>query len=160
MMRIGQGCDFHRFAEGRKLMLGGFHVNGCTGLAGHSDADVLLHAISDAVLGALALGDIGSWFPPRESRWKDVESSRIVTAVWESPELKDWQLVNLDATVICEYPKLRPHIDNIRQSIASIFSVGTSCISVKATTTEGMGFIGRKEGMASNAVVLLEKNSV
>lgn len=159
MIRIGYGCDFHRFEPGRKLMLGGYYVDGCIGLAGHSDADVLLHAVTDAVLGALALGDIGVWFPPADSQWKNAASSRMLKMVLESDELKDWQLVNLDATVVCEYPKLRPYIDNIRQIIASIFSVDFNCISVKATTAEGMGFIGRQEGMASNAVALLEKRS-
>lgn len=157
MMRIGQGCDFHRFDDtrDRPLMLGGVRIPDAKGLKGHSDADVLLHAITDAVLGALAAGDIGQWFPPNDPNYKDADSAELLRTVLESSVATSWSLGNLDATVICETPRLQAYINRMRDCIASLFEVNSSCISVKATTSEGMGFTGRGEGIAAFAALLL-----
>ncbi|MFO7821906.1 MAG: 2-C-methyl-D-erythritol 2,4-cyclodiphosphate synthase [Lentisphaeria bacterium] len=160
MIRIGQGCDFHRFdAEGCPLVMGGIQIPHPYGLKGNSDADVLLHAITDAVLGALAAGDIGKWFPPDDDQYKDADSAKLLETVLQSSVVSDWRLGNLDATVICEKPRLRPHIDKMRTSIAEIFGVRPNLISIKATTTEEMGFTGRGEGIAAWASVLLQRGS-
>lgn len=154
--RIGFGYDVHRFVQGRPLMLGGVRIPHTHGLLGHSDADVLLHAITDAVLGALAMGDIGAHFPDTDPAWKDADSADLLRQVMTKVQSMGYRIGNVDATVVAERPKLRDHIDEIRRSIASILDVDASQISVKATTNEKMGFTGREEGMAVHAVALLE----
>lgn len=156
-IRIGQGCDSHRLVSGRPFILGGVDIPHDLGLAGHSDADALLHAITDAVLGALALGDIGQWFSDQDPRWKGADSRQLLRAVLTSPQLQDWRLINLDCTVIAEAPKLAPHIPAMRSAIAAIFGCDPSQISVKAKTAEKMGALGRREGIACHAVVLLRR---
>lgn len=156
-IRIGFGYDVHRFADGRKLMLGGVEIPHDKGLLGHSDADVLLHAITDALLGALALGDIGAHFPDTDPSYKGADSRVLLNEAYALILEKGYELGNLDATVIAEQPKLRPHIIEIRESIAGLLGCAIENVSVKATTSEQMGFAGRKEGMIAQAVVLLNK---
>ena len=156
MIRVGQGFDVHRFQKGRPLILGGVTIPHTEGLLGHSDADVLLHAVTDAVLGAAAAGDIGQWFPPSDERYRGADSAELLRTVLRSPQLAGWKLSNLDATVIAERPRISPHVGAIRSSLACLFGVEAGLISIKATTTEGMGFTGRGEGMAAMAVVLLK----
>ena len=157
MFRIGQGFDIHRFVEGRPLLLGGVCVPCDAGLLGHSDADVLLHAVTDAVLGALALGDLGRWFPDTDERYRGIASARLLETVLRSPQLHGWTLVNLDTTIMAERPRLAPHMPAIRASLAGLFGADADRISVKAGTMEKIGGIGRGEGIAAMAVVLLEK---
>jgi 2-C-methyl-D-erythritol 2,4-cyclodiphosphate synthase len=156
-IRIGHGFDVHAFAPGRRLVLGTREITYELGLSGHSDADVLLHAVIDAVLGALAWGDIGSWFPDTDQRWKDISSKELFSRVWQRARAEGWSLINCDCVVLAEEPKLRPYVEDIRQALAELFSVPAQRIGLKATTTERMGFIGRHEGMAASAVVLLEQ---
>lgn len=156
-MRIGYGYDVHKLVEDRKLILGGVEVPYELGLAGHSDADVLLHAITDALLGALALGDIGKHFPDTDPRYKNVDSRILLRAAYELIKEKGYELVNLDATVVVQEPKLAPYIAKIRETIAADLRVEIDDISVKATTSEWLGFEGRKEGISSSAVVLLSR---
>ncbi len=156
MMRIGQGFDVHRFVEGRPLMLGGVEVEHDFGLLGHSDADVLLHAISDALLGALALGDIGLHFPDTDERWRGADSWLLLREVGRLLADRGARVQNVDATVICERPKIRPYVDRMRQRIADALGVDPQQVSVKGTTSEGLGFTGRREGIAAQAVVLLD----
>ncbi|WP_421775579.1 2-C-methyl-D-erythritol 2,4-cyclodiphosphate synthase [Gracilimonas sp.] len=155
-MRIGCGYDVHRFTEGRKLMLGGVEIPHDKGLLGHSDADVLLHAITDALLGALAVGDIGSHFPDTDPEFKNVDSRQLLRKCYELVKQKGYNLGNLDATVIAEQPKLRPYIDEIRKTIAEDLGCPVEDVSVKATTSEKMGFAGREEGMVAQAVVIIQ----
>ena len=157
MMRIGLGYDSHRFDPSRPLKLGGILIEGSPGLDGHSDADVLLHAVIDALLGAAALGDIGSHFPDTDERWRGADSSRLLKAVADEVAAAGYSICNIDATVICERPKLRPHIDNIRARMASILGVGPQCISVKGKTNEGMDATGAGLGIAVHCAALLEK---
>ena len=157
MIRIGQGFDIHRFAPGRRLVLGGIEIPGADGLLGHSDADVLLHAVADAVLGALALGDIGHWFPDNDQAFKDADSRKLLLAVLQDPRVAGWRLGNLDITMLAEKPKIAPHVPAIRHSLATLFKADNAQISVKATTLEKLGALGRAEGMAAMAVILLEK---
>lgn len=157
-IKIGYGFDVHSFAEGRKLILGGIEIPSEKGLEGHSDADVLLHAISDAILGALALGDIGQHFPNTDPQWKDVDSSVILKHCYQLARDEGYYLSNIDCMLALESPKIAPYIDSIRRKIASILDVNSSQISVKATTTEKMGFVGRSEGAIASAVVLLIKS--
>ena len=154
-MRIGFGYDSHRFAEGRRLVLGGVEFPGETGLAGHSDADVLVHAIIDALLGAAALGDIGSHFPDADPRWKDADSTRLLADVVREVRGAGWAVANVDATVICERPKLAPCIDLIRERLASVMGVGKGRVSVKGKTNEKMDDVGAGAGIAVHAVALL-----
>ena len=154
-MRVGFGYDVHRFAEGRPLVLGGVHIPHERGLEGHSDADVLLHAIADAVLGALALGDIGSHFPDTDDRWKGADSVRLLEAVAGMASDRGWIVGNVDATLVMEAPKIRPFVDAMRIRIAGALGVDESCVSIKATTSEKMGFVGSGEGAAAYAVALL-----
>lgn len=156
-MRIGYGYDVHQFQEGRKLMLGGIEIPHDKGLLGHSDADVLLHSITDALLGAMALGDIGSHFPDTDDAYKNADSRKLLRMSYELVRKKGYELGNLDATVITEQPKLRPYINEIRESIAGILECTVEDISVKATTSEKMGFAGRGEGMIAQSVVLIHK---
>ena len=154
-MRIGFGYDVHRLVEGRPLILGGVEVPHETGLAGHSDADVLLHAITDALLGAAALGDIGSHFPDTEARWKDADSRMLLREVGQLIEEAGYRIANIDATVALQRPKLRPYIDAMRRAIAETLSLELGQVSVKATTTERLGFVGEEAGAAASAVCLL-----
>jgi len=158
MLRIGQGFDVHRLVAERRLLLGGVDIPHELGLLGHSDADVLLHAIIDALLGAVGAGDIGHWFPPDDPRWRDADSRELLRQVVASPQLADWQLVNLDATIVAQQPRLAPHLPAMRQSIAALLGNDPDTISIKATTTEQLGFAGRGEGIAAMAVVLLERH--
>lgn len=155
-MRIGYGYDSHRFADGRRLVLGGVEFPGETGLAGHSDADVLIHAIIDALLGAAALGDIGSHFPDTDARWKDADSTDLLAAVVKEIRGAGYKVGNIDATVICERPKLRPVIDLMRARLSAAMNVGTGRISIKGKTNERLDDIGAGLGIAAHAVCLLE----
>lgn len=156
-MRVGFGYDSHRLVEGRPLMLGGLHVPHTLGSSGHSDADVLLHALCDALLGALAMGDIGSHFPDTDPAYKDADSRELLAAVVALIQGKGWTVGNVDCTVVLERPKLRPHIDTMRRIIAELLGLAQDAVSVKATTNEKMGFAGREEGVCAYAVALLEK---
>lgn len=155
MIRVGFGYDVHQFAEGRKLWLGGVEIPHEKGLLGHSDADVLLHSITDALLGAVAKGDIGSHFPDTDPAWKDADSAELLKSVWHEIRSEGWELGNIDATVVAERPKLRPFIDQICERIADILGVERDLVSVKATTNEKMGFTGREEGIAAYSVTSL-----
>ena len=156
-MRVGFGYDSHRLVEGRPLMLGGLHVPHHLGSLGHSDADVLLHALCDALLGALALGDIGSHFPDTDPAYKGADSRKLLAAVVKLINDKGWNVGNVDCTVVLELPKLRPHIDGMLTVIAELLGVALDAVSVKATTNEKMGFAGREEGVCAYAVALLER---
>ena len=156
--RVGQGFDTHRFAPDRDLILGGITIQHEQGLAGHSDADVVLHSIIDALLGAAGHGDIGSFFPDTDPKHKDADSKVLFREIWELLSNQEgWKFVNLDLTIITEEPKLRPHIDAMRESIASLLETESSRIGVKATTSEKMGHLGRGEGIAVHTVVLLKQ---
>lgn len=159
MFRIGQGFDVHRLVSDRKLVLCGVTVPHETGLLGHSDADVALHAVMDAVLGALALGDIGHWFPDSSAQYKDADSAVLLKSILESPDLDGWELNNLDVTVMAERPRLSPFIQEMRQNLAKYFDCEINQVSVKATTTEKLGFCGREEGIAATATVMLRRKS-
>ena len=154
--RIGIGYDIHRLVEGRKLVLGGVEIPFEKGLLGHSDSDVLTHAICDALLGAAALGDIGSHFPDTDPRWAGASSLEFLARVVELVTEQGYRVANVDATVIAEEPVLQPHIPLMRKKIAGALACDISCISVKATTNEGLGMIGRGEGMAAIATALVE----
>ena len=154
-MRIGNGYDVHKLVEGRKLILGGVEIEHTLGLDGHSDADVLLHAISDALLGAAALGDIGLHFPDTDPKYKGADSLKLLSAVGELIREKGYEIENIDSVILAQKPKLRPYIDEMRKNIATALSIDMDKVSVKATTEEELGFTGREEGMASYAVVLL-----
>lgn len=155
--RTGFGFDVHTFAEGRKLILGGVLIPADKGLEGHSDADVLLHAICDAMLGALALGDIGMHFPNTDEKWKDADSSLLLKKVYELIKSNGYELGNLDCVLALETPKISPYVNQIRKRISEILNSNIDQISVKATTTEKLGFVGRSEGVVSFANVLLLK---
>ncbi|MDP2037217.1 MAG: 2-C-methyl-D-erythritol 2,4-cyclodiphosphate synthase [Ignavibacteria bacterium] len=156
--RIGFGYDVHEFAEKRKLILGGVEIPHSKGLLGHSDADVLLHAICDAMLGALALGDIGMHFPNSDEKYKDADSKKLLKHVDELIHANGYEVSNIDSTVLLQHPKLSPYVNEMRRAIADIVNLSVSQISIKATTTESLGFVGREEGCAAHAVVLLSKN--
>ena len=157
MLRIGHGYDVHRLTENRRLIIGGVEIPYEKGLLGHSDADVLLHAISDALLGAAALGDIGCLFPDNDEKYKDADSLVLLSEVVKAVAEKGYSVVNIDATIIAQRPKMRMHIDKMRENIASVCGVDTDCVNVKATTEEGLGFTGLGEGISSHAVCLIEK---
>jgi len=157
MIKIGFGYDVHKFVSGRKLFLGGIEIPSSKGLEGHSDADVLLHAICDALLGAAALGDIGKHFPNTDPKFKNIESTKLLKNVCELLKNKNYRINNIDSTVCLEEPKLLPHIETMRENISSIIGINKSCVSIKATTNEKLGFIGRKEGGAAFAVALIEE---
>jgi len=154
-IRIGQGFDVHAFTEGDHVMLGGVAIPHSHGLKAHSDGDVALHALSDALLGALALGDIGHYFPDTDPQWQGADSGTLLAAIYRDVTAAGWQLGNADITVICQAPKLAPHIRAMRQRIADLLNCEVGQVSVKATTTEKLGFTGRKEGIAVQAVVLV-----
>lgn len=157
-LRIGHGFDVHRLVAGRPLILGGVRIAADRGLQGHSDADVLLHAVSDAVLGALALGDIGQWFPDSDVNYRGMASTKLLEKILSSQPCVRWHLANLDATILAQRPKLSPYIREMRAVVAELFGAPLSAVSVKATTTERLGFTGREEGIAAHAVVLLRQN--
>lgn len=156
-MRIGHGYDVHRFAENRKLILGGVEVPWEQGLLGHSDADVLLHAVMDALLGAAALGDIGRHFPDSDPSYEGISSLELLKRVGAMLDEKGFLIENIDATVIAERPKLAPYIDAMRARIAGTLKIPEDAVNVKATTEEGLGFTGRKEGIAAHAVCLITR---
>ncbi len=154
-MRIGMGYDVHRLVEGRDLIMGGVKIPYEKGLLGHSDADVLLHAISDALLGAAALGDIGKHFPDTDPAYKGISSLLLLQKVGELLEEKGYLIENIDATIIAQAPKMRPHIDTMRENIAGALGISPEQVNVKATTEEGLGFTGNGEGISSQAICLL-----
>ncbi len=156
-MRIGCGYDVHRLIEGRRLILGGVEIPYERGLLGHSDADVLLHAISDALLGAAALGDIGKHFPDSDPAYEGADSLELLRRIAGLLTEKGYEIVNVDATVLLERPKLRPYIDRMRERISAALEIPVSGVSVKASTEEGLGFTGREEGIAAQAVALIEE---
>ena len=155
-MRIGHGYDVHRLVEGRELIIGGVKIPHTLGLLGHSDADVLLHAVMDAVLGALALGDIGKHFPDSDEKYRGISSLALLAEVASLMKNKGASVVNIDCTIIAQRPKLSPYIQQMREAIAKTFSCDINRINVKATTEEGLGFSGRGEGISAHAVCLLE----
>ena len=155
-MRIGHGYDVHKFAENRRLILGGEEIPYSMGLLGHSDADVLLHAISDALLGAAALGYIGKLFPDTDDRFLGADSLELLREVVRVLESHGYRIVNIDSTVIAQKPKLRGYIDRMRAHIADVCGIDISCVSVKATTEEKLGFTGRLEGISAHAVCLID----
>lgn len=157
--RIGQGLDAHRLVPGRPLILGGVRISHPTGLLGHSDADVLIHAIMDAILGAAALGDIGHWFPDRDERYRDADSLALLRGMLVDPRLAGWRIGNVDATVVAQAPRLAPHVPAMRENLARALGVDVGRVSVKATTTEAMGFCGREEGIAAMAVVGMSRDA-
>ncbi|MBU8880267.1 2-C-methyl-D-erythritol 2,4-cyclodiphosphate synthase [Bacillus sp. FJAT-29790] len=159
MFRIGQGFDVHQLTEGRPLILGGIEIPYEKGLLGHSDADVLLHTVADACLGAIGEGDIGRHFPDTDPEFKDADSAKLLEHVWKLVKDKGYELVNADCTIIAEKPKMAPHIEQIRERISQLLESGKENINVKATTTEKLGFTGRGEGIASQVVVLLQKRT-
>lgn len=154
-MRIGIGYDIHAFDPARVLVLGGLKIPGAWGLKGHSDADVVLHALGDALLGAAALGDLGDHFPPGDPEWKDAPSATLLAEVVAKVEARGLRPVNVDLTVIAERPKVQPHRERMRERIAALLGLEPGAVSVKATTNEGLGALGRAEGIAALAVVLL-----
>lgn len=156
-MRIGHGYDVHRLVSGRKLILGGVDINYELGLLGHSDADVLVHAIMDAMLGALALGDIGQHFPDNDEKYSGADSIELLKKVGELVKDKGYTVVNIDSTILCQRPKLKPYIPDMRAVIAATLNIDADAVSVKATTEEGLGFTGNGEGIAAHAVCLLDK---
>ncbi|MGE5128830.1 MAG: 2-C-methyl-D-erythritol 2,4-cyclodiphosphate synthase [Sphingomonadaceae bacterium] len=156
-MRIGQGFDAHAFAEGRRLVLGGVAIPHARGLAGHSDADVLLHAICDALLGAAALGDIGRHFPDSDPQYKDADSRMLLRAVAAKLSARGLRIANVDATVVAQAPRLAPHVPQMVANIAADLGLASDRVNVKATTTERLGFAGREEGIAAMAVALVEE---
>lgn len=153
--RVGHGYDVHKLAEGRKLIIGGVEIPHSKGLLGHSDADVLAHAICDALLGAVALGDIGKHFPDNDDRYKDIDSLVLLEKVCELIRNKGYEISNVDSTILAQAPKLRPYIDEMRSKLAKAMKLDIDEVSVKATTEERLGFTGREEGIAAHAVVLL-----
>ena len=158
MIRIGQGFDVHKFEEGRPLILGGVLIPHDKGLTGHSDADVLLHTITDAALGAIGEGDIGRHFPDTDSAYEGADSAVLLADIWKIVTERGYKLGNIDCTLIAEQPKMAPHIEAIQKRVAELLQADISQVNVKATTTEKLGFTGRKEGIAAMAVILLQKN--
>lgn len=158
MLRIGQGFDVHAFTEGDHLVMGGVRIVHEQALEAHSDGDVLLHALADALLGALALGDIGHLFPDTEARWRGADSRALLHEVLRQVHARGYRVVNVDATIIAQVPKMAPHIAGMRSNIARDLQVELDAVSVKATTTEKLGFAGRREGIACQAICLLEQD--
>ncbi len=157
MFRIGQGFDLHRFVEGRKLILGGLEIPYEKGLDGHSDADVLVHAIIDALIGALSLGDIGKFFPDTDQQYKNADSMKLLAKVNEHIIESEYKIGNIDSTIIMERPKLRDYIDTMRENIAKVLNIEISQVNIKAKTSEKVGIVGRGEAAIAEAVVLLIK---
>lgn len=159
MMRIGHGYDVHRLVRGRRLILGGVDIPHETGLLGHSDADVLTHAVMDALLGAAAMGDIGHLFPDNAPAFAGADSLALLREVMARLHAEGYAVGNIDCTVLAQAPKLAPHIAQMRCNLAESLDIGTDCVSIKATTEEGLGFTGAREGIAAHAVVLIEKQA-
>ncbi|WP_010308070.1 2-C-methyl-D-erythritol 2,4-cyclodiphosphate synthase [Kurthia senegalensis] len=157
MFRVGQGFDVHEFAEGRPLIIGGIEVPSDKGLLGHSDADVLLHTVTDAALGAIGEGDIGHHFPDTDPEWEGADSAKLLAYIWEKVEAKGYKLGNVDCTIMAQAPKMAPYVDQMRARIAQLLHADVDQVNVKATTTEKLGFVGRKEGIAAMATILLIK---
>lgn len=157
MIRIGQGFDVHEFADNRPLIIGGIEIPYERGLIGHSDADVLLHTITDAALGAIGEGDIGRHFPDTDADFKDADSAKLLEHIWKLVDARGYKLGNIDCTIIAQKPKMAPHIETIRTRVAALLQADVSQVNVKATTTEKLGFTGREEGIASMATILLLK---
>ncbi len=156
-MRVGLGYDVHKLVEGRKLIIGGVNVPHEKGLLGHSDADVLIHAVMDSILGALALGDIGKHFPDTDEKYKGADSMKLLEFVYNLINEKGYDIGNIDCTIIAQSPKMAPHIQNMRENIAKALNTSIENINVKATTEEGLGFTGAKEGIAAQSICLLVK---
>lgn len=156
-MRIGSGYDVHKLVEGRKLILGGVEIEHSKGLLGHSDADVLVHAIMDSIIGAAALGDIGKHFPDTDNKFKDISSMILLKEVFRLIDNKGYCIINIDATIVAQKPKLAPYIDNMRKNIADVLNIFVDDINIKATTEEKLGFTGREEGISASAVCLIDK---
>ncbi|MEI4771066.1 2-C-methyl-D-erythritol 2,4-cyclodiphosphate synthase [Psychrobacillus sp. FJAT-51614] len=157
MIRVGQGFDVHEFAENRPLIIGGVSIPYEKGLIGHSDADVLLHTITDAALGAIGEGDIGRHFPDTDPDFKDADSAKLLEHIWKLVDARGYKLGNIDCTIIAQKPKMAPYIETIRVRVAELLQADVSQVNVKATTTEKLGFTGREEGIASMATILLLK---
>lgn len=155
--RVGTGTDIHRLVEGRELWLGGIRIEHDKGALGHSDADVLLHAICDALLGAAGLGDIGHHFPDTDMRWKGADSKVLLEQVMGLLKERGWSVGNVDSTLLLERPKIKPHIPAMRSVIARLLGVDEAVVSIKATTNEGMGYVGREEGVCAHAVALIQR---
>ena len=155
-MRIGHGYDVHKLVEGRKCIIGGVDIPSKLGLLGHSDADVLLHSISDAILGAAAMGDIGHLFPDTDDKWKGADSLKLLEEVVRQVSLKGYKIINIDSTILAQVPKMAPYIEQMRENIAKVCNIDFDLVSVKATTEEGLGFTGKKEGIAVHAVCLID----
>lgn len=158
-LRVGQGYDVHRLVEGRKLILGGVHIPYDLGLLGHSDADVLLHAITDAVLGACAMGDIGTHFSDTDPQFEGADSGVLLKNVIEKVKLKGFTLVNIDSTLICQTPKLAPHMAAMHQNVSALCNLPMESVNIKAKTNEKLGYLGRKEAIEAQAVVLMVKGA-
>lgn len=156
-IRIGNGYDIHRLVSGRDLILGGIKIEHETGLLGHSDADVLTHAIMDAMLGALSLGDIGHYFPPTDPQWAGADSIVLLRQVHQLIQEKGWKIGNIDSVVVAERPKLKPHIEAMRSRLATALDLPPDCVGVKATTNEKMDAVGQEDAIVAHAVVLLEQ---
>lgn len=154
-MRIGQGYDVHAFCEGNSIVVGGVRIPHSRGVKAHSDGDVLLHAIADALLGAAALGDIGHFFPDTDEQWKGADSRELLRVVYGAVQAEGYRVINVDSTLIAQKPKMAPHLDEMRRLIADDLAVDKGAVSVKATTTEKLGFEGREEGIACQAICLL-----
>lgn len=159
MFRIGQGFDVHQFAENRPLIIGGIEIPHEKGLIGHSDADVLLHTVADACLGAIGEGDIGRHFPDTDPAFKDADSAKLLEHVWAIVKEKGYELVNIDCTIMAQRPKMAPHISDIQQRIAELLEADVTQVNVKASTTEKLGFVGREEGIATQCALLLQKKA-
>lgn len=158
MYRIGTGFDAHAFCEERALVLGGVEIQGCRGLAGHSDADVVSHAVADAILGAIGEGDLGRHFPPNDPKYKDASSLAILSQVARMMADKGYRIENIDCTVVCEEPRISPHSSAMEERIADALGISSDAVNIKGTSTEGLGFTGRKEGIAAMASVCLRPN--
>jgi len=159
MIRVGQGSDVHALVAGRKLVIGGVDIPHPLGLLGHSDADVLVHAIIDALLGAAGLGDIGTHFPDSDARYRGADSRVLLRATREKLAQAGWNIVNVDSTIHAERPKMAPHIAQMVARLAADLQLTEGCVSVKAKTGEGLGFVGREEGIAATAIALIERNT-
>ncbi len=155
--RVGQGIDIHQFAQARKLILAGVEIPHTLGLAGHSDADVVLHAVIDAMLGATGRPDIGTYFPDSDEKWRGCSSMKLLQIVWSEIAADNWQIVNLDITVLAQLPKIAPYIGKMKESIGLALGIGIERCAIKATTTERLGFVGREEGILASCVLLLER---
>jgi 2-C-methyl-D-erythritol 2,4-cyclodiphosphate synthase len=156
-LRVGQGIDVHPLVSGRPCILGGVTIPHDKGLDGHSDADALTHAVIDALLGAAGKGDIGTYFPPSDAKWKDADSIELLRAIWAGLTAEGWRIENLDCTVLAQAPKISPYIPAMKERIGSVLGLEPAAIGIKATTTEHLGFVGRAEGVMAQAVALLSQ---